>query len=385
MNVYKRGDVYHYEFQLAGQRHRGSTGLTNKREAESIANARRLQFIKFGAGLATDPRLVVPTLKEFEPVFLKWLTKVHRDRPNTREFYTISFSRLLDYPELANAKLTAIDAAMVERFKDWRITYRPESGKVVGRTTINRYLATLRKALYHALDPLKLVPSVPTIPLFPKSDDGCERAREYVFTDDAYQAWIAKCPEPLRSASILARNCGICRGELIALQTDCVHLLGEPDADGMWGEIEVKRGLKRQARRRTLTINKPIRDALALLLGSSRCKFVFTALTDSRQPLSVETLGGQARDMKRNQAFHSDAGLHSLRHTFLTQLGQNVDVFTLMRIAGHSSIKTTEKYVHPQKSQVRAAFVANMSVAPQSPQKPHSKFAGSPEGSVSHL
>ena len=57
----------------------------------------------------------------------------------------------------------------------------------------------------------------------------------------------------------------------------------------MWGEIEVKRGLKRHARRRTPTINKLIRGALIPLLASSRCKFVFTALTDRRQPLSVET------------------------------------------------------------------------------------------------
>jgi integrase len=386
MNIYKRGDVYHYEFQFAGQRHRGSTGLANRRKAEIIANARRTQYVKFHAGLAPDPGLIVPTLKEFEPIFLKWLGKVHRDHPSTREFYTISFSRLLDYPELANAKLTSVDAAMVERFKDWRVTYRPEKGKVVGRTTINRYLATLRKALYHAHDPLKLIPAVPTIPLYPKSDDGCERERDYVFTDDAYKAWLAACPEPLRSASILARNCGICRGELLALQTDCLHLLDKADEDGMWGEIDVKRGLKRQARRRTLIINEPMRDALAPVLASSRCQFVFTALTDARQPLSVETLGGQARDMKRNGQFHSDAGLHALRHTFLTQLGETVDVFTLKKIAGHSSIKTTEKYVHPQREQVRQAFVANMGgVVSKSPQNPHSGFVGSLESSLSHL
>jgi hypothetical protein len=37
--------------------------------------------------------------------------------------------------------------------------------------------------------------------------------------------------------------------------------------------------------------------------------------------------------MKRKNNFHVDAGLHALRHTFLTEMGENVDVFTLKRIA----------------------------------------------------
>jgi integrase len=40
--------------------------------------------------------------------------------------------------------------------------------------------------------------------------------------------------------------------------------------------------------------------------------------------------------------------LHSLRHTMLTRLGESgVDAFTIMRIAGHSSIVLSQRYVHP--------------------------------------
>jgi integrase len=45
-----------------------------------------------------------------------------------------------------------------------------------------------------------------------------------------------------------------------------------------------------------------------------------------------------------------DAGLHTLRHTFLTEAGEHTDAFTLQYIAGHDTIKTTMRYVHPRQS-----------------------------------
>src|SRR5215470_9015004 len=40
--------------------------------------------------------------------------------------------------------------------------------------------------------------------------------------------------------------------------------------------------------------------------------------------------------------------LHSLRHTFLTRLGASgADAFSIKRIAGHSSVTISEKYIHP--------------------------------------
>ena len=45
-----------------------------------------------------------------------------------------------------------------------------------------------------------------------------------------------------------------------------------------------------------------------------------------------------------------------LRHTALTQLGKDTDAFTLARIAGHSSITITQRYVHPQADAIEQAF-----------------------------
>ena len=45
--------------------------------------------------------------------------------------------------------------------------------------------------------------------------------------------------------------------------------------------------------------------------------------------------------------------LYTLRHTFLTRLGQSgCDAWTLARIAGHSSIAICSRYVHPSEDAV---------------------------------
>ena len=54
---------------------------------------------------------------------------------------------------------------------------------------------------------------------------------------------------------------------------------------------------------------------------------------------------------------HPDAGLHGLRHTFLTEAGGCTDPFTLQYVAGHDSIKTTMRYVHPQANAVQELFL----------------------------
>ena len=52
-----------------------------------------------------------------------------------------------------------------------------------------------------------------------------------------------------------------------------------------------------------------------------------------------------------------------LRHTALTRLGEAAggDVFVLARIAGHSSITVTQRYVHPQADAIQRVFAASQS------------------------
>ena len=49
--------------------------------------------------------------------------------------------------------------------------------------------------------------------------------------------------------------------------------------------------------------------------------------------------------------------IHSLRHTVLTRLGESgADAFTIMKIAGHSSVTVSQRYGHPSPESVENVF-----------------------------
>jgi hypothetical protein len=65
-------------------------------------------------------------------------------------------------------------------------------------------------------------------------------------------------------------------------------------------------------------------------------------------PILVSPLDHQHDDVRAAVKLPPDFVLHSLRHTMLTRLGESgADAFTIMRIAGHSSVTVSQRYVHP--------------------------------------
>jgi integrase len=206
----------------------------------------------------------------------------------------------------------------------------------------------LRKGLRYAWRKLKIIDNAPVIEQYQN-----ERQVEYVFDADTYQLWLDNAEEPLRSASILARNFGVSRVEMLNLEKDCVLIRKDRDEDGNWSNLIIKRGLKRRARKRVLKINQEAKSVLETLLSQSRCRYVLSQPRhpdQKLQPWVLESEMGRLREKLARDKIRldPDAGLHTLRHTSLTEAGEHTDAFTLQYIAGHDTIKTTMRYVHPR-------------------------------------
>jgi integrase len=351
MRVFKRpgSSFYYFDFDLGGKTHVKSTHLKNEREALSYAAAYRTKIIKREVGLVDQDKTPVPTFKQFQAQFDTWIETQHADHPGTLKFYKGNYQIMLAFEEMRDLALDRIDEAVIERLKFWAL------GRV-GKTTVNRYLATLRKALRYAWRKLKIIDRAPVIEQYPN-----ERQVEYVFDPKDYQQWIENAEEPLRSASILARNSGITRVEMLNLEKDCVLVRKRLDEDGNWGDLVIKRGLKRRARKRVLKINAEAKEVLERLVLESRCRHVFSQPRHpdrKLEPWVLESEMGRLREkLARDKIkIDPDAGLHTLRHTFLTEAGEYTDAFTLQYIAGHDTIKTTMRYVHPRAESVSRAF-----------------------------
>ena len=103
-------------------------------------------------------------------------------------------------------------------------------------------------------------------------------------------------------------------------------------------------------------IDQEMKGVLERLVKGSKCEYVFTSPQDPTKPLGPWVLEEQIGQVRKKIKTHPDAGLHAIRHTFLTEAGEHTDPFTLQYVAGHDNIKTTMRYVHPREAAVHKLF-----------------------------
>ena len=337
MGVYKRGETWWYRFNWNGETIRESTKQSNKRVAEQIESARRTGLAKGEVGI--KDRAAVPTLAGFKARFMEAIEVRCATKPNTIEFYRGKLGRLLEYSPLASARLDEIDEALIEG-------YVQERRKTVAPGTVNRQLATLRRALRLAQE-WKILNRVPRIRLLPG-----EHIRDFVLTHDQEKAYLALAPQPLLDFAALMVDTGLRVGEATSLEWRDVHL--EPAAGARFGYLTVREGKSRYAKR-NVSLTGRLRRVLETRAASAAGLLVFTTVGGG--PYLGTYLNRLHQRVRELLKLPKDFVLHSFRHTMLTRLGEaGVDTFTIMRIAGHSSIIVSQRYVHPSPEAMERAI-----------------------------
>ncbi len=197
MGLFKRGDVWRYEFVLGGERVRESTKQSNKRTAEQIEAARRTQLAKAEVGI--KERTPAPTLTEFANLsFLPHVRARKSNKPKTLILYENSVVNLLAFERLGGARPDRIDVLLIDAF----ITYRRMMGRQI--STINRELAILRR-MFNLVPELRPSLSVvlPKVRLQPG-----ENRRERVISLEEEKLYLGVAAPLLRDLATILIDCG---------------------------------------------------------------------------------------------------------------------------------------------------------------------------------
>ncbi|MFZ1114024.1 MAG: site-specific integrase, partial [Candidatus Acidiferrales bacterium] len=179
-----------------------------------------------------------------------------------------------------------------------------------------------------------------------------ERHRERVVSAEEEAKYLMAAPEPVGSIAAVLVDSGLRPEECFRLRWEAITWI-----NGRHGSLLVTHG-KTAAARRVLPMTPRVRAILESRwerAGKPEEGWVWPAPTRSGhvESSSLKKQHRKALTLSNVRPFV----LYSLRHTFLTRLGQSgCDTWTLARIAGHSSIGISARYVHPSEDAVLDAM-----------------------------
>jgi integrase len=332
--------VYWYKFMWNGKLVRESTKQGNDKVARQMEAAHRTSLAKGEVGIRE--RKPIPTLAEFcrtrfEPWAKSNFEKTYR---STWLWYRAGVRALLAHKAIANLPLSEIHGERAVEFAAYR------QSKDLQISTINGSLRVLRRILRlaHEWGVLGTAPKIEMIP--------GEHRREHVVTPAEEIRYLSAAKPLLACIATILVDSGLRPDECYRLRWDEITWV-----NGRNGTFLVSHG-KTASARRVLPMTPRVRAILEKRWSSTGRPvegWVWPAPTKSGhiEASSIKKQHAKAMRLSGVRPFV----LYSLRHTFLTRLGASgCDAWTLARIAGHSSIAISSRYVHPSEDAVLTAM-----------------------------
>jgi integrase len=317
------------------KRHRiklGPIKLLEKRQARQIADAKILALIMPKPPEPPPEKGTMPH-SEFAEKFVVWASETKRSwvryggKPakQTPLGYAANF--------FADTRLKEITPNRVEDFRSHLLNVAAGGRHRLKPASVNRYVSLLRHSLYWAIQQGWLEKN-PVAELETKMLKEKQAPTRVLEEGEEQKKFIEAMPAWLRLITIFCLQTAARRGELVNLAWESLH----PDSVEL---CETKDGEKRSIRL------SPDAKAILVLLRPKDIDpkaFVFEPSTPRK------TLVSRMRREWKNALKTSKIAkirFHDLRHTALTRLiHKGTDIRTVKDIAGHSSLKTTQRYLH---------------------------------------
>jgi integrase/recombinase XerD len=140
-----------------------------------------------------------------------------------------------------------------------------------------------------------------------------------------------------RALLLTAYAAGLRVSELVALRVR--------DIDSERHVIRVEQG--KGARDRTTLLSPRLLEVLRAYWLQARCEPWLFPSRDGEAHVGTAAAKHAFAKAKQRAGIEKPGGMHLLRHTFATNLlHAGVDVYTLQRLLGHRSLRTTARYLH---------------------------------------
>ena len=333
MGVYLKRGKYFIDFYVDGKRVRECVGPVSRRDAEKALKSRQGDVVK---GLyQLNKRAPSPLFCNFSEQFMEF-SRAHKSSRSS----TADETRLVHLkPFFGRYRLDQITSFLVEKYIIDRKRSITRRGKPPSPATINRELAVLRHMFNKAIDWGKAERNPVKGVRFLKEDPPKER----ILSHEEEQILLEHSAPHLRMAIILALNTGLRLGEILNLRWS--------DIDPIQGLLTVERG--KGGKRRTVEMNIFLRESLKEFRETcQKSEYLFFNKRTGKPILDSKTAFRAA--VRRSGIPH--IRFHDLRHTFATRLlCRKVDLVTVQKLLGHSSIEMTMRYSHPGASERRKA------------------------------
>jgi len=333
MSIYKRGKIYWYKFMWDGERVRESTRQSNQNIARQMEAAHRASLARGEVGIRDKspiPNLTNFCVERVEP----WAKSTfEKAAPKTWLWYCFGINSVKNSATLGTEKLNYIGPELIAEFA----AEKQRAGLQI--SSINSCLRALRRILRLAVE-WGVLESAPKVKFL-----GGEHRRERVISANEESLYLAAAQPLLHDVSVVLFDTGMRPEECHCLTWDNINWDG-----GRHGIVLIAKG-KTKAARRVLPLSPRVRTVLEnrwKLAGEPDEGWVWPAETKVRH-INHDSLKLQHKKALKAAKLRPFE-VYSIRHTFLTRLGESgCDVWTLARIAGHSNISISQRYVHPSE------------------------------------
>lgn len=301
--------------------------------------------------------------------FLNYMRYTKRSADNTIKSYShdlhLFFKHLIDI-NFINKDIKDITIDDIKEIKVSQIHsfINCMSGNENAESTVNRRIATLKK-FYYFLNLEDLIEKNPMIKIDSLRVATGEKREmiEIELYNEIISAIEYKNKKQLVNRNKLIfevlMNCGLRISELVNLTVNCIDFTNKKI------NIQLSKGKKS----RVVYMNDSLVDSIQkwykdrnIILSKVDSKSDYVFISEKGKQISVGAVRSLFEDILEfitvtgEEDKYKEKTLHSFRHSFITLLLNNgIDISTVQKLAGHSSVSTTGLYANSIESSMREA------------------------------